>query len=442
MTDFLTTHWSLIGDASEDDGSGFAEWVELYREPMVHFLVRVGASTDDAEEYVQAFLAQLTENRKLFDCADPARGRFRDLLRTSLENFVKNEHRRQTSQRRSPANGKLVGGNLPDLLPDRDRVDEPEVAWDRAWALGWFVRALESWRPECQAGDMRRWNLFLVRYLRPFRRRIAPPPYEEIYKELGYNSAKQAANATKYVKEGIERHLRNLLAEKLKSIGRNDSRRLQECVEEQFDDLMSLLQNALEHGLPDESERPPVATAEPADDEPAGDERHGSFAEIVSSPNTSFDCDLHLWAGLWLIDTAGRTPDEQRAFSSRQLLQSFVDAASDAGQPSPLAGSLAGECSPSELIERLGALIGHRNTSLELLVLIKDVARQQLSGSADRRLRAVYFAAIAQARLRHDHTISSLSEEQIRTGIQSCLSSSDLPADLSQPMTEWLEQFA
>ena len=79
--------------------------------------------------------------------ANPARGRFRSFLLTSMKNFLASEWRRQTSLKR--------GGDV-ELLPidygdaeSRYRVEPasaltPEAIYERRWALALLERALNA----------------------------------------------------------------------------------------------------------------------------------------------------------------------------------------------------------------------------------------------------------------------------------------------------------
>ncbi|MEM9827916.1 MAG: sigma-70 family RNA polymerase sigma factor [Planctomycetota bacterium] len=72
---------------------------ERYWYPLYAYLRRTGQSPDDAQDSVQGFFADLLSRNGLV-AADPARGRFRSFLLTACQNFVRNRHRSENTQRR------------------------------------------------------------------------------------------------------------------------------------------------------------------------------------------------------------------------------------------------------------------------------------------------------------------------------------------------------
>jgi hypothetical protein len=53
---FVTTHWSIVGDAGGDDGSrardGLAEICKVYWPPLYRLVRRTGKTEQDAEDLV------------------------------------------------------------------------------------------------------------------------------------------------------------------------------------------------------------------------------------------------------------------------------------------------------------------------------------------------------------------------------------------------------
>jgi len=146
---FATTRWSVVLAAGADLGSDASRRAlrtlcETYWYPLYAFLRTRGSSPEDAEDLTQAFFARLLE-RHAVGRADPARGRFRSFLLTSLQHFATNEYDRASTQKR--------GGGVAPLSIEFERAEghflnepatreTPETSFDRRWALALLERAV------------------------------------------------------------------------------------------------------------------------------------------------------------------------------------------------------------------------------------------------------------------------------------------------------------
>jgi RNA polymerase sigma-70 factor (ECF subfamily) len=152
---FATTRWSLVLAAGADaPGTGGREALttlcETYWYPLYAFLRARGHRTEDAEDLTQAFFARVLEKNAI-GRADPARGRFRSFLLSSLTHFAANEHDRDVAKKR--------GGGAPALSLEFERAegrfqlepvtdDTPEKIFDRRWALTLLDRVLSRLQTE------------------------------------------------------------------------------------------------------------------------------------------------------------------------------------------------------------------------------------------------------------------------------------------------------
>jgi RNA polymerase sigma factor (sigma-70 family) len=154
---FTTTRWTLVLAAkSRDDPAGsdaFGRLCERYYQPLYSYLRRRGWTPEDAQDLTQGFMARLIE-KEVLRHADPARGKFRAFLLTSLEHYANNEHVRAAAAKR--------GGSQSFLSIDLDAAEEryrsaprddltPERLYERRWALAILERALDALRTECRA---------------------------------------------------------------------------------------------------------------------------------------------------------------------------------------------------------------------------------------------------------------------------------------------------
>jgi len=146
---FLTTHWSVVLAAAQDDSSAATEALErlcrAYWYPLYAYVRRRGYNTEDAQDLTQSFFARLIEKDYLKH-ADRQRGKFRTFLLVSLQRFLSDDWDRTRRIKR--------GGGEPsiafDALSAEERYQlEPVDAfdagrlYDRRWATTLLERALE-----------------------------------------------------------------------------------------------------------------------------------------------------------------------------------------------------------------------------------------------------------------------------------------------------------
>ncbi len=154
---FTTTRWTLVLAAKHRHDPGgadaFARLCERYYEPLYSYLRHRGRTPEDAQDLTQGFIARLMEKDVLLH-ADPARGKFRAFLLTSLKHYAANEHVRATAGKRGGARSSLSfdvetrEGRYRNE-PRDDRT--PERLYDRRWALAVLERALDALRTEFRA---------------------------------------------------------------------------------------------------------------------------------------------------------------------------------------------------------------------------------------------------------------------------------------------------
>ncbi len=91
---FRTTHWSVVLAAGRsttpDAGAALEQLCRAYWYPLYAYVRWRGYSPEDAQDLAQEFFHRLLQKERLA-LADPARGRFRTFLLSSLGNFLTNE---------------------------------------------------------------------------------------------------------------------------------------------------------------------------------------------------------------------------------------------------------------------------------------------------------------------------------------------------------------
>ncbi len=151
---FATTSWKTVMAAREAPSTESREALEAlcrtYWYPLYAFVRSQGHDADEGRDLTQAYFAELLEKGYLGDY-DPARGRFRVFLMTSVKHFL--------SKQREKARAWKRGGRLEVLSLDVQDIEgryryepadrlTPEEIFERRWALTVLERALARLREE------------------------------------------------------------------------------------------------------------------------------------------------------------------------------------------------------------------------------------------------------------------------------------------------------
>jgi RNA polymerase sigma factor (sigma-70 family) len=153
---FPHTRWSVVLAATRKDSAESAAALEAicraYWYPLYAYVRRCGQSPHDAQDLTQEFFCRLLEKRWL-DSADPGKGRLRTFLIVMLKNFMSNEWRRASAQRRGGGQDQaqfdtafaesLYAADTSSLAPDD--------TFDRQWALTLLNLTVERLRAEFAA---------------------------------------------------------------------------------------------------------------------------------------------------------------------------------------------------------------------------------------------------------------------------------------------------
>ncbi len=188
---FATTRWSLVREAGHpgapEGAAALAALCEAYWFPVYAYIRRTGKSGEDARDLTQAFFARMIEKNDVSD-ADPARGRFRTFLLTSVRHFLANQHDAATAQKRG-------GGatHLPIEVQDSERRyayepadhQTPELVFERRWALAALDAAMARVAQRYADGDRRR----IFDELRPCMTGAEPPSYAAMATRLATTEA-------------------------------------------------------------------------------------------------------------------------------------------------------------------------------------------------------------------------------------------------------------
>ncbi|MCX8155312.1 MAG: hypothetical protein N3J91_02465 [Verrucomicrobiae bacterium] len=209
---FPATRWSLIALVQQGNAAAAKEALDhlltVYYPVLLEFLQsRFRVDKSQAEEWLHSFVWKKELLRGLMHNARPARGRFRGLLAVSLVNFVRDELKRKRPQE--------VGLHLvKEEVCLAGQAHEVDGALDWAWSCRVLEETVERMRDYCQAnGRQRVWLVFERRLLEPVLHGGEPVPYQELYKQAGFNNAVEAGNALLTAKRMFARTLREVIRE-------------------------------------------------------------------------------------------------------------------------------------------------------------------------------------------------------------------------------------
>jgi RNA polymerase sigma-70 factor (ECF subfamily) len=188
---FQATRWSIVRGAGAEDpavrAAAFERLCAQYWYPLFAYLRRGGRSPEDAADLVQGLFTQLLSGDGLERLVEGA-GRFRSWILTALVNHARDVRDRDQAQKR--------GGGRPvipiDPVEGERRLalqgapeEDPEVAFERAWALEVLGAARELLEREMRASGRGRLFEALAASLGAAGE---APPREELAAELGLSA--------------------------------------------------------------------------------------------------------------------------------------------------------------------------------------------------------------------------------------------------------------
>jgi RNA polymerase sigma factor (sigma-70 family) len=136
---FPNTRWSVVLAArqhSPESAAALEGICRAYWYPLYAYVRRCGQAPHDAQDLTQEFFCRLLEKNWL-DAADREKGKLRTFLIVTLKNFMANEWRRASAQKRG--GGQAAAQFDTAFAESRFATDSaalaPDEAYDRQWAL-------------------------------------------------------------------------------------------------------------------------------------------------------------------------------------------------------------------------------------------------------------------------------------------------------------------
>jgi DNA-directed RNA polymerase specialized sigma24 family protein len=213
---FPMTRWTLVDRAgqepSEIQQAALNDLLQRYWFALrSHLVYRRNVDSHDADDLVQSFIESQILQRNLLQRADTGRGRFRNLLVSSLNNYVNNQFAARYANKRAPDRAANLGDD------DATRAQQTQTAdneFDIAWARTLLADVLGRMERECSATERSDlWQVFHARVLGPILEGAEPLNYETLIEQCGFQSPSQASNALVTAKRMFERLLKTTISE-------------------------------------------------------------------------------------------------------------------------------------------------------------------------------------------------------------------------------------
>jgi RNA polymerase sigma-70 factor (ECF subfamily) len=151
---FATTNWSLVLAVMDTAPALAFDALERlcarYWFPVYAFIRRYGNDVHQAEDLTQGFFEFAIEHR-LLQRAQHDKGRFRNFILSSLNNYLHNHHDRATAAKRGGRHQivPLDETNAEEILAcEPVSVGTPEDSFDRRWAVTLIRRVMDNLRAE------------------------------------------------------------------------------------------------------------------------------------------------------------------------------------------------------------------------------------------------------------------------------------------------------
>jgi DNA-directed RNA polymerase specialized sigma24 family protein len=210
---FLTTHWSVIGDIREKEDRNQALislLLENYWKPVYCYLRRKGYDNEQAKDLTQGFFHEVILNRHLVERADQSKGRFRAFLLHALNQYVLNEAKRSHARCRIPSD-KLVSLSVidPSNLPEAVQEADAEATYNYAWMSALLDKVLAAVRRDCHDHGLDvHWLLFWERVVEPILSNTPVPALKALCEKHEIHDPQKASNMIVTVKRRFQSALR------------------------------------------------------------------------------------------------------------------------------------------------------------------------------------------------------------------------------------------
>ena len=166
---FPATSWTLVRKAARkgQDQDALNEFIERYYVAVSAFILTIVGDDKLAEELTHEFFeSRIIDSRRVLEAASQEKGRFRDLLKTTLRHFVIDRHYRQLKKQRET---EVEPDGLPgawDTIEINGEFAKAEHALLRGWGETLLLKALARTKEHCdERGQQEHFEMFRRRYI-------------------------------------------------------------------------------------------------------------------------------------------------------------------------------------------------------------------------------------------------------------------------------------
>lgn len=242
-----STVMSMIRGAAQSSAEArrqqFDRLIRQYGPPLEYYLMQYGrVSPDQAEDIVHEFLiakllnpvpednlvSRFLQSQQKF----PDR-RFRDYLRRSLLNFLRDQQRRPSL--------KATGyDHLENFVPQDESARPPDEEYSLEWASNLLRLAINAMRRECEEkGQLDIWDVFELRVLKPAQTGQPAISFEELCSGGRFGTPRQAINLLQTAIRKLNRIMRQLIIDYVPGRGETQAA----TVEEEFQEVQAILKD-------------------------------------------------------------------------------------------------------------------------------------------------------------------------------------------------------
>jgi RNA polymerase sigma factor (sigma-70 family) len=208
---FPETSWTLLANACEQGDQGARareDFAQRYYRPVRQFLSLLVQEDEQAQDLAQEFFTRLSGPGGLLQRARPEKGAFRDYLRESLRNLVRDYYRHNRTQalQTHPDQASAGGWDVVEL----PGYPAAEAAFHHEWVKVTLAEALTRVRTLCLKRNQQvHLDLFEARYLSEAE---SAPSWEELGApySLDQKTARERADT-------VARHFRLILRRMLRN---------------------------------------------------------------------------------------------------------------------------------------------------------------------------------------------------------------------------------
>ena len=183
-----------MGRAVEGDPDATGQLYTRYK-PLLRacLLSRFSLPPERAEEWLHDFFVEKVVKGRLLAMANPGKGRFRQLLRTSVCNYALDRLRQERG-----------------FVPLDEIHDQPSEPTGSEEADEWTKAVLAETLRRVQAhyevkGKSTHWEVFWAGFVAPILDGVPPASYESLIQKGGFKSPQQAYNALNDAKRSFRR---------------------------------------------------------------------------------------------------------------------------------------------------------------------------------------------------------------------------------------------